>query len=48
MAEVWRMQYKTPALSSDRVFVVLLLCREMQSEPVGTRSFVNREPRVYH
>jgi hypothetical protein len=41
IAEVWRLTYATPAPTSHRTFVVLILSRELVSEPVGERSFMN-------
>lgn len=39
-AEVWRMAYHTPAPSTDRTFVELLLSREIRTEPRGRRAFL--------
>ncbi|KIR39427.1 hypothetical protein I307_01304 [Cryptococcus deuterogattii 99/473] len=41
VAEVWRLTYKTPPPTNPRTFVVLLLCRELISEPQGERAFMN-------
>ncbi|KAL7425081.1 hypothetical protein Q5752_000769 [Cryptotrichosporon argae] len=41
VAEVWRLTYVTPPPTSPRTFVVLLLSRELVSEPRGARSFMN-------
>lgn len=41
VAEVWRLTFKTPPPTSPRSFVVLLLSRELRSEPTGERCFMN-------
>ncbi|OWZ66749.1 hypothetical protein AYX15_02071 [Cryptococcus neoformans] len=41
VAEVWRLTYKTPPPTNPRTFVVLLLSRELISEPHGERAFMN-------
>ncbi|BEJ17557.1 hypothetical protein CspHIS471_0609580 [Cutaneotrichosporon sp. HIS471] len=41
VAEVWRLTYVTPAPTSPRTFVVLLLSRELQVAPHGQRCFMN-------
>lgn len=43
VAEVWRMTYQTPAPSSPRTFIVLLLSREIVGGPRGERCFMNGE-----
>ncbi|KLT43118.1 hypothetical protein CC85DRAFT_259215 [Cutaneotrichosporon oleaginosum] len=41
VAEVWRLTYVTPAPTSPRTFVVLLLSRELAVAPHGQRRFMN-------
>ncbi|WWD20254.1 hypothetical protein CI109_104730 [Kwoniella shandongensis] len=41
VAEVWRLTYNTPPPTNPRTFVVLLLSRELKSEPRGQRAFMN-------
>jgi len=41
VAEVWRLTYVTPPPTNPRTFVVLLLSRELRSEPKGERCFMN-------
>ncbi|WVQ79236.1 hypothetical protein IAT38_001332 [Cryptococcus sp. DSM 104549] len=41
VAEVWRLTYKTPPPTNPRTFVVLLLSRELITEPRGEREFMN-------
>ena len=48
VAEVWRLTYVTPPPTNPRTFVVLLLSRELKSEPIGERSFMNSERDTAH
>ncbi|ORY34819.1 hypothetical protein BCR39DRAFT_592329 [Naematelia encephala] len=41
VAEVWKLTYVTPPPTSPRTFVVLLLSRELRTEPTGERCFMN-------
>ncbi|RXK35432.1 hypothetical protein M231_07287 [Tremella mesenterica] len=41
VAEVWRLTYKTPPPTNPRTFVVLLLSRELKTDPKGQREFMN-------
>ncbi|KAK4689424.1 hypothetical protein P7C73_g651, partial [Tremellales sp. Uapishka_1] len=41
IAEVWRLTYVTPAPTNPRTFVILLLSREIRTEPAGERAFMN-------
>ncbi|WWC92765.1 uncharacterized protein L201_007724 [Kwoniella dendrophila CBS 6074] len=43
IAEVWRLTFKTPPPTNPRTFIVLLLSRELQNQPLesGGRSFMN-------